>query len=245
VGILVLVLTLFTVAFPWYFVAWKDPSSSCEVLQLQSWIDVYCMSKSCPQVISDVCSKMNNNNWQDDCAGVDGCDDRKRAFDVSLGLTAVSTFCALFVSIGFCIRCCSESYKRKNPLHVVTTLMSFVLLVGALIYFAVQVPKTNYWCTSQHLPFNCDSFWGHDSATGFTYGPAGWVAGVFTAVVVLISLCMSCQRSGDEIELGTYYNVGEHGEGSYGRASGSAPHNFTSANSNYAGTNYVGNSSSY
>jgi hypothetical protein len=184
---------------------------------------------------------MNKNNWQDDCAGIDGCDDRKRVFDLSLGLTAVATFCALFVSIGFCIRCCSNTpaCTRRNPLHIVTTIMALILLVGALIYFAVKVPKTNFWCASQELPFACDSFWGHDSTTGFTWGPAGWVAGVFTSIVVLISLCMSCQRSGDEIELGTYYSVGEHGEGSYGRTS--ASHNFTTTHNYSAGTNYVGN----
>jgi hypothetical protein len=238
----VLILSLFTVAFPWYFIAWKDPSGSgCEVLKLTSWMDEYCVSKNCPDVISDACTKIN---WQDQCSGIDGCDDRKRVFDISLGLTAVSTFCALFVSVGFCIRCCSSAHKRRNPLHIVTSLMSLILLAGALTYFAIKIPSNNFWCDGES--YTCNRFWGHDSNTGVTWGPAGWVAGCFTAIIVLLSLCMSCQRSGDEIELGTYYSVGEHGEGSYGRTSNT--HNFThtAASTNYAGTSYVGtNNASY
>jgi len=239
-GILVLVLSLFTVAFPWYFVAWKDPQGSgCEILTLTSWMDQYCYSSSqCPSGLSDSCTKLN---WQNQCSGLDGCDDLKRVFDVSLGLSAVSTFCALFVAVGFCVRCCSSAYKRRNPLHIVTNLFALILLAGALAYFAVKVPQNNNLLCGDDT---CNRFWGSNSDTGVTWGPAGWIAGCFTAIFILISLCMSCQRSGDEIELGTYYSVGDHAEGApntFARTSNS--HNFTHnyAGSHYAGTNYVGN----
>jgi len=241
-GILVLVLSLFTVAFPWYFAVVKPiEGSDCEIMTLVSWMDSYCVAKNCP----DGACETSKTNWQDDCSGVDGCDDRKRVFDVTLGLVAVSTFCALFVALGFCIRCCSSSYKRRNPLHIITNLMALILLGGALTYFAVKIPDTNpMWCamsTPTGFWNDCGRFWGsNNTLMNVTWGPAGWISGVFTAVFILISLCMSCQRSGDEIELGTYYSVGEHGEGSYNRAPSS--HNHKQTNYTATGTNYVGNS---
>jgi len=242
-GIFVLVLSLFTVAFPWYFIVTKPiPGNDCEVLTLFSWMDAYCYTKNCP---SEVSCTDNKVNWQDMCSSMDGCDDRKRVFDVTLGLVAVSTFCALFVFLGFCIRCCSHSYKRRNPLHIITNMLALIFLGGALAYFAVKVPDTNpMWCTLSDgtTQWNdCGRFWGsNNTIMSITWGPAGWIAGVFTGVFVLISLCMSCQRSGDEIELGTYYSVGEHGEGSYNRASNS--HNYHQQQYTTAGTNYVGTS---
>jgi len=250
-GILVLVLSLFTVAFPWSFIAGKNSDSGCEVVQLYSWIDQYCYSKNCPDSASSLCDMANKINWHDNCVfnaatadAKNDCDTRKTTFEVALGLSAVSTFCSLFVALGFCIRCCSTSHKRRNLLHVVMNFVALILLGGALAYFAVKVPATNSAVFSNE---NDNRFWGSESVlnASYSWGPAGWIAGVFTGVVMLISLCMSCQRSGDEIELGTYYSVGEHGEGSYGRTSNT--HNFThtSASTNYAGvsaasTSYVG-----
>jgi len=220
---LVLVLALFTVGFPWYFVSYKDPAGSgCEVLTLSSWIDEYCWSKNCQFECN------NKVNWQDAC---DDCDDRKRDFNITLGVVAISTFLALFVSLGFCVRCCSSSYKRRNPLHVIIAIFAFLFLTAGLVYFYIATPKNNA-CLNSGFPVDCDRFWGSNDQ-GFTWGPAGWVAGCFTAVIMAASLCLSCQRSGDEIDMGTYYSVGEHGD--------SYQHNYThtTAGTNYAGTTYV------
>jgi hypothetical protein len=180
----------------------------------------------------------SRTNWQDVCtdsnSGVD-CGNQKTVFDVALGCVAVSTLCALFVSIGFCVRCCS-SHKRRHPLHIAANLLAFIFLVGALVYFGTQVSKS-------HISGN-GKFWGHlELAPGvkYTWGPAGWVAGVISALFISISLCMSCQRSSDEVEFGSYYSVGEHSESTMARDpsrhshSHNHNHNYTSASTNYVG----------
>jgi hypothetical protein len=233
VGILVLVFSLFTVGFPWYFRAQKVVGTECEVLALTSWIDEYYYTKNC----DGVAIFPSNLNWQNQCDtpdAYDGCSDRKRVFDVTLGLVAVSAFCSLFVALGFCIRCCSSGHKRRNPLHVVMSVTSLLLLVLALVYFAVEAPKTNFWCVDS-TDQNCHRLWGHNSQLDITWGPAGWAAGCITALMISLSLCMSCQRSTDEVELGTYYSVGDHSEATM--ANRYATHNYSHT---ATGTNYVG-----
>jgi len=236
VGFLVLVLSVFSLGFPWYFMAVKDPTgqTNCEILELTSWVDRYCYSRGdCPSVVGDECP--TSTNWQDACNGASGCDDRKRTFDVTLALVALSTFCALFVWLGFCIRCCSSNYKRRNPLHTIMTFVSLASLVTAIVYFAIQTPKTN--CDVLPVVSSCNQLWGYSSQLNLTFGPAGWAAACFTSLILFIALCMSCQRSSDEMDLGTYYSMGEHVEGSsHARRSQSHNHhNYTSASTSYVG----------
>jgi len=241
-GLLVLILSVFTLGFPWYFVLLKYPGSNCQNLVLYSWADQYCYSRG--DCTPDMTCDTTKTNWQDDCTAAmnDQCSARKTTFNVALGLTAVSTFCALFVSLGFCIRCCSSNYKRRNPLHVVLTLVSLSSLVGALTYFAIQAPKTNgVWCLGTTA---CNTLWGENSATttiNWAWGTAGWVVGCVTVLFMLISLCMSCQRSSDEVDLGSYYSMGEHVEGVQPHTQ---RHSHSQNNGNYqytsASTTYVG-----
>jgi len=202
-GLLALVTCVFTLGFPWYFQVTTFPNvvsgGTCTVLNLQSWMDSFCYSTNCADGDSVALCPQSVTHWQSDC---DDCSDMKRVFNISLALTVVSTFCALFVCLGFCIRCCSSTHGQRSPLHVIMTVVSIASLIGALVYFAIAYPKST----------QAGTFWGNsdDGVVKTVYGPAGWVAGCVASLILLITLCMSCMRGDDETRNGSYYSMGEH-----------------------------------
>jgi len=204
IGLLALISAVFTLGFPWYFNGTKSANAeggSCTILSLQSWMDNYFICNGCDLPCPDTL------HWQSDCDDtLTDCTDLKRTFNVTLALNVISTFCSLFVCVGFFIRCCS-SQGQRSYLHMIMNTLSFGSMLTALIYFAVALPKYN----CNYVTGTCQAFWGtDDGAVQVVWGPAGWAAGCVCCVLTSISLCMSCRRSADEESRGSYYSMDVH-----------------------------------